>query len=170
VAADAPDNIDDTSCIPGSVVGVWLTDEQQRVWRNYLAMVTRLQAAMNRQLQQDCGLSLSDYDVLVELSERGPMRIFELADVLAWEQSRLSHQLSRMRARGLVARRGSADDRRGATVELTPTGRSVLAAAAPGHAELVRAVVFDGMRETERRALAALTDRVLDRLATNQPR
>src|SRR5271167_3357689 len=97
----------------------WLTDEQQRVWRGYLAMVNRLEGALNRQLQQDCGLSLADYDVLVELSERGPLRMFELADSLAWEQSRLSHQLSRMRTRGLVTRRGGEDDRRGATVDVT---------------------------------------------------
>ena len=70
---------------------VWLTEEQQQIWRDYLAMASRLQTAMHRQLQQDCELSLSDYDVLVALSERGPLRINELGDALAWEQSRLSH-------------------------------------------------------------------------------
>ncbi len=44
-------------------------------------MVSRLQTAMHRQLQQDCELSLSDYDVLVALSERGPQRINELGEV-----------------------------------------------------------------------------------------
>jgi DNA-binding MarR family transcriptional regulator len=150
----------------------WLSDDQQQVWRNYLAMVTQLQAAMNRQLQRDCGLSLSDYDVLVELSERGPLRIFELADILGWEQSRLSHQLRRMRTRGLVTRRGSEDDRRGATVELTDDGAAALQAAAPGHVELVRATMFDGMPATQLRALRSLTETVLERLdgATNPPR
>jgi DNA-binding MarR family transcriptional regulator len=150
----------------------WLSDDQQQVWRNYLAMVTQLQAAMNRQLQRDCGLSLSDYDVLVELSERGPLRIFELADILGWEQSRLSHQLRRMRGRGLVSRRGSEDDRRGATVELTGDGAAALEAAAPGHVELVRATVFDGIPATQLRAFGSLTETVLERLdaATNPPR
>ncbi|HRD11622.1 MAG TPA: helix-turn-helix domain-containing protein [Mycobacterium sp.] len=86
------------------MASVWLDDDQQRVWRNYLVMGTRLQAAMNRQLQRDCGLSLADYDVLVALSERGALRIFELAELLGWEQSRLSHQLRRMRDRALVDR------------------------------------------------------------------
>jgi len=143
---------------------MWLTDEQQRVWRGYLAMVNRLQLAMNRQLQQDCGLSLADYDVLVELSERGPLRIFELAGALVWEQSRLSHQLSRMRTRGLVKRRGSDDDRRGATVELTDSGRAALEAAAPGHVALVRATVFDGMSRAQLKSLGSLTATVLERL------
>jgi DNA-binding MarR family transcriptional regulator len=143
---------------------MWLSDEQQRVWRNYLMMVGKLQVAMNRQLQDSCGLSLADYDVLVALDERCPMRMSELGDVLGWEQSRLSHQLRRMRDRGLLTREGRDDDRRGANVDLTDDGRAALAAAAPGHAELVRSVVFDGMGAGELRALGSLTGRVLARL------
>jgi DNA-binding MarR family transcriptional regulator len=141
----------------------WLSDDQQRVWRGYLAMVGRLQAAMNRQLEDDSGLSLSDYDVLVELSERGPLRMFELADALAWEQSRLSHQLRRMSGRGLVARHGTDDDRRGVTVQVTDRGGAALRAAAPGHVELVRRVVFDGISAAQLRALRSLTETVLER-------
>ncbi|CAN5415391.1 MarR family winged helix-turn-helix transcriptional regulator [soil metagenome] len=143
---------------------MWLSDEQQRVWRNYLAMVGRLQVAMHRQLQEDCGLSLPDYDVLVALDERCPLRVRDLGDLLGWEQSRLSHQLRRMRERGLLTREGRDDDRRGANVDLTDSGRDALAAAAPGHAELVRATVFDGMDAGELRALVSFTERVLTRL------
>src|SRR5215217_5312547 len=117
---------------------MWLTEEQQRIWRGYLTMASRLQTAMHRQLQQDCELSLSDYDVLVALSERGTQRVNELGEALGWEQSRLSHQLRRMRGRGLVARHGSDDDRRGAIAEITDGGRAALEAAAPGHVEFVR--------------------------------
>jgi DNA-binding MarR family transcriptional regulator len=148
---------------------MWLTEEQQRIWRGYLAMTSRLQTAMHRQLQQDCELSLSDYDVLVALSEGGPQRMKELGDVLAWEQSRLSHQLRRMRGRGLVDRRDSGDDRRGATVELTDGGRAALEVAAPGHAELVRSAVFDGLSATQLRAFGSVIESVLARL-TSPPR
>jgi DNA-binding MarR family transcriptional regulator len=143
---------------------VWLSDDEQRLWRDYLTMVSGLQAAMNRQLQQDCGLSLSDYDVLVVLSERGPQRMYQLGEALAWEQSRLSHQLRRMRERGLVVREGSSDDRRGATVDMTGAGRAALDRAAPGHAALVRRLVFEGMTATQRKAFGAVVDRVLARL------
>ncbi|MDF2823702.1 MAG: transcriptional regulator [Mycobacterium sp.] len=141
---------------------MWLTAEQQRVWRNYLAVVSGLQRAMNRQLHADCGISLGDYDILVALSERGPMRVFELGETVSWEQSRLSHQLRRMRERGLIERHGSDDDRRGATVSLSAAGGTALRAAAPGHAELVRSVMFAGMTAEELQALdrwssAALT-------------
>ena len=145
---------------------MWLTEEQQQIWRGYLTMVSRLQTAMHRQLQQDCGLSLSDYDVLVALSERGPQRINELGEVLGWEQSRLSHQLRRMRGRGLVQRHGSGDDRRGATVELTDGGRAALDTAAPGHVELVRSAVFDGLSAAQLRAFGSAIEAMLERLTS----
>ena len=86
---------------------MWLTESEQRLWRDYLAMTGRLQMAMHRQLQQACGMTLADYDVLVALSERGRLRINDLGEALGWEQSRLSHQLRRMRERGLVSAFGT---------------------------------------------------------------
>jgi DNA-binding MarR family transcriptional regulator len=69
-----------------------------------------------------------------------------------------------MRARGLVVRSGAADDRRAATVDLTDDGRAALTSAAPGHAELVRATVFDGASAAQLRALDNWTSQVLARL------
>ena len=126
---------------------------------------SRLQAALNRQLQHDHGLSLADYDVLVALSELSDCRMGALGARLGWEQSRVSHQLARMRTRGLIERSGSADDRRAAVVTLTADGRDALEAAAPGHAELVRSAVFDGMSRTQADALRRWTATVLERLS-----
>ncbi|MCV7278753.1 winged helix-turn-helix transcriptional regulator [Mycolicibacterium flavescens] len=144
---------------------VWLTAQQQQVWRKYLAATSLLQTAMHRQLQQDCELSLADYDVLVALSERGEQRVNELADTLGWEQSRLSHQIRRMRGRGLVQRRDSGDDRRGASVSLTDGGRTTLEKAAAGHVELVRTTVFEGLSPTQLEAFGEVLDAMLGRLA-----
>ena len=145
----------------------WLSDEQQRIWRNYLLMTDRLRTAMHRQLQKDCGLTLSDYDVLVALSERGPMRINELGELIGWEQSRLSHQLHRMSGRRLVERRGDNDDRRRATVTITGAGMSALQAAAAGHVELVRRVMFDGLTTAQQRAFGGAIETVLARIRTD---
>ena len=45
-----------------------------------------------------------------------------LSDAMAWELSRLSHQLRRMQSRGLVHRSPSAADGRGVEYGITPTG------------------------------------------------
>jgi DNA-binding MarR family transcriptional regulator len=143
---------------------VWLSEDEQRVWRNHVTMTAQLQSAMSRALQADCGLSLPDYDVLVALDERPGCRISELGERLGWEQSRLSHQLSRMRARGLIDRRGATDDRRAATVDLTTDGRAALGTAAPGHAELVRTLVFEDVSASDLRVVERWTAGVLERI------
>ena len=145
----------------------WLTEEEQRAWRGLLRMTSQLNARMNRQLLQDYGVSLADYGVLVVLSEapEGRLRVFEVADALAWEQSRVSHQLARMQRRGLVARDCCATDARGTFAVLTTAGRAAIERAAPAHVETVRQLVFDGLSHEQLTALTEITTRVLDRLA-----
>ena len=66
------------------------------------------------------------------------MRLFELAEVLGWEKSRLSHHVGRMADRGLVKNERCDSDRRGAFVVVTDRGRQEIEAAAPGHVTAVR--------------------------------
>ena len=149
----------------------WLTAEEQRAWRGLLRMTSQLNARMNRQLQDAYGVSLADYDVLVVLSEAptGRLRVFEIADALAWEQSRVSHQLARMQRRGLVTRQECRTDARGAFVVLTDVGRAAIERAAPAHVETVRQLVFDGLSRDQVAALTAVTSHVLERLHATQP-
>ena len=149
----------------------WLTEDEQRAWRGLVQMTAQLNAQMNRQLLQEYGVSLADYEVLVVLTDApdGRCRVFEIASTLAWEQSRVSHQLARMLRRGLVARQECQSDARGAFVVLTETGRAAIERAAPAHVETVRRLVFDGIAPGELAALTNLTARVLDRLRETRP-
>src|SRR5688572_22429559 len=93
----------------------WLTGREERAWRTLQLMQLRLEGELARQLASDSGLSYPDYLVLAALTARDDrMRVFELATVLGWEKSRLSHHLGRMVDRGLVAKEPCPDDRRGA--------------------------------------------------------
>jgi DNA-binding MarR family transcriptional regulator len=145
----------------------WLTEEEQRAWRGLLRMTAQLNARANRLLLQEYGISLADYEVLVALSEapEGQLRVFEVADALAWEQSRVSHQLARMQRRGLITREGCATDARGAFAVLTTAGRAAIERAAPAHVEQVRQLVFDGLDHDQLAALTEVTTCVLGRLA-----
>jgi DNA-binding MarR family transcriptional regulator len=125
----------------------WLTADEQRAWRSYLRTGTLLAARLNRQLQTESGLSLPEYEVLVQLSEApgGKLRPVQLGRALDWEQSRLSHLLSRMIRRGFISRQDCPGDRRGALIVLTRPGRAAIESAAPGHVTAVRHLVFDQM-------------------------
>ena len=148
----------------------WLTEDEQRAWRGLVQMTSQLNARMNRQLQEEYGVSLADYEVLVVLTDaaEGRCRVFEIASALAWEQSRVSHQLARMQRRGLVARQECPSDARGAFVVLTGTGRAAIERAAPAHVETVRQLVFDGLTHDQLIALTDITTGVLDRLAATE--
>jgi DNA-binding MarR family transcriptional regulator len=144
----------------------WLDDEQQQTWRTWLDVNAQLFARISRELQATRGLSLQDYDVLVALSDvpDGSVRMRDLGVKLQWEKSRLSKHLSRMTARGLVARRECHDDRRGAFVELTEEGLAAIRGAAPDHAALVKDVFFDGLSREQVQDLDVVLTTVLDRL------
>jgi DNA-binding MarR family transcriptional regulator len=148
----------------------WLADDEQRAWRGLVQMTSRLDARLNRELQQSSGLSLADYDVLVLLTEApgGRLRMFELVDELQWEQSRLSHHVARMQRRGLVAREECTTDKRGAFVVLTDAGRDAIEKAAPGHVDTVRRLVFDGLSGEQVAMLETFVGRVLSRLAPTE--
>ena len=144
----------------------WLTADEQRAWRAYLRMQARLTTELNRQLQATSQLSLADYDVLVQLSDtaEGRLRPYELQRALDWEQSRLSHHLSRMQRRGLVQREECDDDGRGMFIVLSEAGRAALTAAAPGHVDAVRRIFFDALEPAQTDAIHQLATQVLKRL------
>ena len=144
----------------------WLSETQQRVWRQWLTANAELATAVGRQLHQDNAISSPDFHVLVRLSEEpgGRVRIVELARGMQWERSRLSHHLTRMEKRGLILRRDCLADRRGQFAELTEEGRQTVERAAPGHAELVRGVLFDPLSEEDLDVLDRVTATLLERV------
>ena len=143
----------------------WLTDAEQAVWRRWLRVGALLPAALQRSMQADSSLSLPDFEVLVHLTESsaGRIRVTDLANALHWERSRVSHHVTRMERRGLVAREGCTADGRGAYVLPTAAGRDAIATAAPEHAREVRRLMFDHLSAGELEALGDVLDKVLSR-------
>ncbi|MFD0690607.1 MarR family winged helix-turn-helix transcriptional regulator [Actinomadura fibrosa] len=142
----------------------WLTATEERAWRGLLRMHDLLVDRAGRSMQEGFGLSAADYTVLAELT-RAPgdrLRVQELAGVLDWEKSRLSHHLTRMAKRGLVVREECADDRRGAFVVVTPAGREAIEAAAPRHVEDVRRYFLNHLTPGQITLLAEIADTVIE--------
>lgn len=131
------------------------------MWRAYHRARTTLDTAVERQLVAE-GLSSADLQLLIPLSESpdGGVRARDLARGAGWDRSRLSHQLRRMEARGLVARSECSTDARGTMVALTPTGRAAIEAAAPGHVATVRAAFVDLLQPEEVEVLTRVYERV----------
>ncbi|MFJ1811138.1 MULTISPECIES: MarR family winged helix-turn-helix transcriptional regulator [unclassified Streptomyces] len=144
----------------------WLTPEEQDAWRSVVRMQEKLGGRLSRCLQSQSRLSAADYAVLFNLAEApgGRMRHVDLAKRLEWEKSRMSHQISRMVKRDLVAREGCPGDGRGAFVVVTPSGREVIATAAPLHMEAVRRLFIDLLAPDELRLYALVANRVVEHM------
>ena len=112
-----------------------LSDQDWAVWRDFMSMSGQLSRELDRRLQADAGISHADYSVLVVLQQASDhqLRTGELAELLAWEKSRVSHQVARMEARALVSRRECDTDGRGTWIEPTAEGRRVLLGAMRNH-------------------------------------
>jgi DNA-binding MarR family transcriptional regulator len=149
----------------------WLSAEEQRLWRGWLKLNAQLTSTLQRELQDDAGLSNSDFEVLVNLtdSEEGRVRVSDLATQMLWERSRLSHHLTRMERRGLVQRSECEVDGRGAFIAITPAGREAIDDAAPGHVEAVRRLVFDALPDQDVSTMTALVDKLLARMDDVSP-
>lgn len=144
----------------------WLTEDEQRSWRAWLAASLLLQDRLNRDLQEQHGITTADYEILVRLSEAPDRRIrmSDLASLTLSSRSRLSHQIDRMEKAGLVERQACQDDRRGAYTVLTDTGWQTLVAAAPDHVESVRLHLLDPLTAREFAALGDACAKVADSL------
>lgn len=138
-----------------------------RAWRAYVLGSELLRRRLNRELQDDRSIALSDYEVLVRLSERPGrrMRMSQLAAQVASSKSRLTHQIARMERAGLVRRTMCPDDARGVVAELTDAGMTRLREAAPRHVEGVREHLIDLLSEQEQEILATSFERVQAHLA-----
>jgi len=128
-----------------------LSPRELRIWHAFVSMGEDVLERVGRDIARATGLSGSEFGVLSRLAAygRGEMRQQDLATVMAWEKSRLSHQLSRMEERKLIDRRPG--ERRATLVTLTKIGRAKLALALPVRAESVR-----------RNLLARLTPKQID--------
>lgn len=141
----------------------WLTDEQQAAWRPVVALLLRLPAALDAQLQKDAGITHFDYLVLSGLSEAPDhtLRMSELAAMASGSLSRLSHVVSRLEARGWVRREACPGDGRFINAVLTDEGWAKVVATAPGHVAAVRELLISTLSDEEFRQFGAIASQVL---------
>ncbi|MFL6090882.1 MAG: MarR family winged helix-turn-helix transcriptional regulator [Aeromicrobium sp.] len=141
----------------------WLSDQQQRNWRAFLGGVTGLMDQLDRELRAAHGLSLSEYEILVRLSEAPArtLRMAELADQVALSRSRLTHTVSRLEAADVVRREPCDDDGRGVQAVLTRRGLGVLRKAADTHVRGVREHLLAHTSADELDAIGDVMERVI---------
>lgn len=140
----------------------WLDAEEQRTWRAFLEATQLVFDRIDRELQQQSSIPHAYYEILVRLSEQPgrSMRMSELADRSLSSRSRLSHAVARLEEAGWVRRESCPSDKRGWLAVLTDEGYAALAAAAPGHVETVRRLIFDQLTPAQVGQLRRISEAV----------
>jgi DNA-binding MarR family transcriptional regulator len=104
-------------------------------WRELARQVAQTTYRLDKALQNQHGLGMSEFELLDRLAEGGSpnMRMQELGEAVHLTQSALSRAVARLEKDGLVTRGMCESDRRGVSVCLTDTGRSRWQEALPTH-------------------------------------
>lgn len=144
----------------------WLTHEEQQYWRAWLTAITLLPERFSRELQEEFGLTMADYDILVRLSEseEHALRMSELAQKTLVSRSRLTHQVDRLERAGLVTRRVCEADGRGLVAQMTDEGWQLLQRAAHSHVTSVREHLVDVLTPQEFAALGKASEKLVHAL------
>jgi DNA-binding MarR family transcriptional regulator len=150
----------------------WLDDDEQRAWLRLAGVMLKLSPALDSELQRDSDLTHFDYLCLAMLSqsEDRTMPMSALANLTNASLSRLSHVVSKLERRGWVVRGPSPASGRVTLVSLAEEGWRVLEAAAPGHVETVRSLVFDGLSRDDVAALERIAGHIVTRIEESRLR
>lgn len=133
-----------------------VSDLEAGAWRAYVEVTGELAVRLERDLHTGHGLSLGDFQVLVQLSDAPAhrSRMSDLARQLRLSPSGLTRRLDGLVKSGLVAREPSSEDRRVALAVLTGAGLAALTAAAPDHRSSVRRHLLDHLSRKQVEHLA----------------
>jgi DNA-binding MarR family transcriptional regulator len=122
-----------------------LTPDEELAWRALARAVLVIPRVLDRELLQAQGLNLTEYSVLMNLSEQPDrsLRMSELANAVSVSVSGLTRVVERLSREGLIERVTAETDRRGQLAVLTPAGLARLEKAYVTHLAGVRKHVMD---------------------------
>jgi DNA-binding MarR family transcriptional regulator len=148
--------------------GVADSEDQVAAWRGVLLAHDRVVRAIERDLAEAGQVSLSWYDVLLELNAapRRCLRMQDLSERVVLSRSRVSRLVDELEREGLVHRSPDPDDGRATLACLTAAGRGALRRAAPIYLHGIDRYFNAHLDEVERATVACALRRVVD--AQNQ--
>jgi DNA-binding MarR family transcriptional regulator len=129
------------------------SDPRIDAWRAFLEAHARVTRRLDDELRAEHGLSLAEYDALLQLAraEGRRLRMNVLADRVILSRSGVTRLIDRLEAAGLVERAACPSDARGAEAVLTRTGLGRLRSASATH-----------LRGIEEHFLGAIAEQDLD--------
>jgi DNA-binding MarR family transcriptional regulator len=133
-----------------------LTAREEAAWRALGRAVLVIPRVLEGDLLESQGLNMSEYSVLMNLSEapNQSLRMSDLANYVSISVSGLTRVIDRLSRAGLVERARDESDGRGQFAVLTEAGLKRLTRAWPSHLASVRRHVMDHLTNIDMDAFA----------------
>ena len=143
-------------------------DEQENLlWRSLMRLNGALPRLLEDDLARNAGLSLSEFAILLVLTEAGATgrRMNDLAAAGGLSPSRATRVVAELERRGLVGKSRSESDARGNVAVATPAGRKAFRSAYPVQVNRAREVLFDHLEPADAAAIADALSQLLQRVS-----
>src|SRR6516162_9022965 len=140
-------------------------------WRGLLVAHSRLVPSVEADLRSAGQVSLSWYDVLLELNAAPGrrLRMSELGQRAVLSRTRVSRVVGELAAAGLAERQPDEEDGRSSFAALTPAGRNALRRAWPVYRQAIRSRLSAHLTTQQCRQLATLLDRAAAGAEADRP-
>jgi DNA-binding MarR family transcriptional regulator len=139
-------------------------DTMERWTPAWIALVrthARLWDQIEAQMRHDSGLTMSRYDVLMQLDMAGGrLGLSELASTIVLSASGLSKLLDRMEASELIRREPDPRDARSTFARITPRGRSLVKKARRSHHAWLQRAFGDALDDRDVADLSRIMRRI----------
>ena len=122
--------------------------------------------SLSRIYKDKYGLGVPEWRVLAHLGQYAPITAKAIGLHSRMHKTKVSRAVAALEELGLLARSGSAEDRREELLSLTAKGKAAYEDLAPKAADFARHLL-DDLSATERRVLEHSIDRLLTRLEGN---
>ncbi|MGH9156449.1 MAG: MarR family winged helix-turn-helix transcriptional regulator [Acidimicrobiales bacterium] len=143
----------------------WQDDGGVLAWSALLRAHAAVVRSLERDVERSTGLSLSWYDVLLELNAAGEgrMRMQDLGEAAVLSRTRVSRIVDEMERAGLARRDADPDDGRAVLASITPAGRTALRRAAPVYLAAIHEHFADHLSPDQVSSVRDAMDTLLDR-------
>ena len=141
-------------------------DPRLGAWRAFIHANARLLRRMDEELQAAHGLSLAEYDALLQLVNAPDrrLRMSALAERVLLSRSGITRLVDRLEGSRMVVRSACVTDARGAEAAITELGVERLRAASQTHLQGVQRYFLDAIGDQDRSAVERAGARILDEL------
>ena len=115
----------------GARVAARRASQDKNLFSHLQAAATASRGQAQRLLQSAGGLSITQWRILWDLQEAGPLSVQDMAFIQRTDHSLISRALPAMRDKGYVETAPYAEDKRQSLVRMTPAGAHAFEGAAP---------------------------------------